>query len=120
MAAHNEIGKKGEVLAAKFLSEKGYSVLCTNWYYGKGEIDIIAKRNETMIFVEVKTRESNAFGEPETFVTKKKQRILVKTADAFIQSKNIDLESRFDVISVILGKNNFEIHHFEDAFYPLA
>lgn len=120
MAAHNEVGKKGEELAQKFLSENGYQILCTNWHYGKGEIDIVAKKDETMIFVEVKTRENNAFGEPETFVTKKKQKQIIKTADAFIQMKNIDLESRFDVISVILGKNNFEIHHFEDAFFPMA
>ena len=120
MAKHNETGKKGEEIAARFLAEKGYIILNSNWYFGKGELDIIAKKDNIMVFVEVKTRESNTFGEPETFVTRKKQKQLVKTADAYIQLKNIDLESRFDVISVILGKNDFKINHIEDAFYPLA
>lgn len=120
MAQHNETGKHGEVLATKFLSEKGFKIICNNWYYGKGEIDIIAKKDETMVFVEVKTRESNVFGEPETFVTRKKQRQIIKTANAYILLKDIYLESRFDVISVILGKNKFEIHHIEDAFYAIA
>ena len=109
-----------EELASKFLSEKGFQIICSNWHYGKGEIDIVAEKDNTMVFVEVKTRESNIFGEPETFVTRKKQRQVIKTADAYIQMKNIALESRFDVISVILGKNKFEIHHIEDAFYPIA
>lgn len=120
MARHNEKGKRGEELAAEFLSEKGFQVICRNWHYGKGEIDIVAKKENIMVFVEVKTRESNIFGDPETFVTRRKQKQVIKTADAFIQTKNIDLESRFDVISVILGKNKFEIHHIEDAFYPIA
>lgn len=120
MAQHNETGKRGEEIATKYLSEKGFIILCNNWYYGKGEIDIVAKMADKMVFVEVKTRESNVFGEPETFVNRRKQRQIIKTADAYIQTKNIDLESRFDVISVILGKNKFEIHHIEDAFYPLV
>ena len=120
MAKHNETGKRGEEIATKFLSEKGFIIICNNWHFGKGEIDIIAKKENTMVFVEVKTRESNVFGEPETFVTRKKQRQIIKTANSYILSKDIDMESRFDVVSVILGKNKFEIHHIEDAFYPIA
>lgn len=120
MAIHNELGKLGEKLASEHLAGKGYSILFMNWTYGKGEIDIIAQKEQQMIFVEVKTRKSNIFGEPETFVTRKKQRQIIKTADAYIQLKDISLSSRFDVISVILGNNKSEIHHLEDAFYPLA
>lgn len=120
MAKHNETGKRGEELATKFLAGKGYTILCNNWYYGKGEIDIVATRDDKMIFVEVKTRESNVFGEPEASVTRRKQRQIIKTADAYIQTKDINLESRFDVISIILNNKKHEIHHIEDAFYPLA
>lgn len=120
MAQHNETGKQGEESAARFLSEKGYTIICCNWRFGKGEIDIVSKKGDTMVFVEVKTRASNDFGEPETFVTRKKQRQIIRTADAYLRLKNIELESRFDVISVINGKGNVEIQHMEDAFNQLV
>lgn len=119
MAQHNETGKQGEEIAARFLSEKGYTVICSNWHFGKGEIDIVSQKDNIMIFVEVKTRASSDFGEPETFVTKKKQRLIIRTANAYLRSKNIELESRFDIISVITGKDTIEIQHIEDAFNQL-
>lgn len=118
MAQHNEKGTKGEELAATFLREKGYTVLETNWRFKNLEADIIAVEKGVMILVEVKTRTSNFFGEPETFVNKQKQTNLRKAANGYIQHKQLDLEVRFDIISVILGKNDeqVKINHIPDAF----
>ena len=118
MGEHNELGKKGEEIARKFLLKKGYKIIATNWRYKKEEIDIIAKHENKIIFVEVKTRTSSYFEAPEQAVTKKKQRFLINAANEFIQSNNIDTEGRFDIISVICNSNAEEINHIEDAFYP--
>ncbi len=116
MAEHNDTGAKGEELASTFLQNKGYSVLETNWRFKNLEADIIAIINKTLIIAEVKTRKSNYFGEPETFVNKQKQKNLIKAAHEYIQRNNLDLEVRFDIISIILGTNQMKINHIEDAF----
>jgi putative endonuclease len=118
MAEHNEKGTKGEELAATFLKENGYTVLETNWRFKNLEADIIAVANGVMVVAEVKTRTTNFFGEPETFVNKQKQANLRRAANAYIQDKQLDLEVRFDIISVILGKNEeqVKINHIPDAF----
>jgi putative endonuclease len=120
MADHNILGKKGEELAAEFLSEKGYEILETNWSQIGSEIDIIARMEKTLVVVEVKTRKGNYFGEPEAFVNKTKQKNLIKGAGAYVQKYNLDLEVRFDIVSVIHPPSGeFKIQHIEDAFYPL-
>ena len=116
MAEHNDTGAKGEELASTFLQNKGYSVLETNWRFKNLEADIIAIIDKTLIIAEVKTRKSNYFGEPETFVNKQKQKNLIKAAHEYVQRYNIDLEVRFDIISIILGKDQMKINHIEDAF----
>jgi putative endonuclease len=116
MAEHNEIGVKGEELAVSFLLKKGYIILETNWHFKNLEADIIATIDKTLVMVEVKTRNSNYFGEPETFVNKQKQKNLIKTANEYIVRKTIDLEVRFDIVSVTLGNNQIKINHIEDAF----
>ena len=118
MAEHNNTGKKGEEMAATFLREKGMTILETNWRFGYLEADIIAKFEKTLVVIEVKTRKSNYFGEPESFVTKQKQKNLIKAANEYIERKNLDLEVRFDIISIVLNDYN-AIKHIEDAFYPL-
>jgi putative endonuclease len=121
MAEHNDTGKKGEQLAVDFLKSAGYQVLEINWNFKKYEVDIIARQNESLIIAEVKTRSGNYFGEPEAWVTKVKQKNLIKGAEAYILLNNLDLEVRFDIISVILPqKGEPKIHHIEDAFYPLV
>ena len=73
MAYHNELGKIGEKLAAEYLINKGYEILAQNFYFDKAEIDIIAKKdNNTLVVVEVKTRNSDFFGDPQVFVTPSK------------------------------------------------
>ena len=118
MAEHNELGAEGEKLAVGFLKEKGYEILATNWRFGSDEIDIIAKYNGFLVIVEVKTRSTNAFGEPEIAVTKQKQRFLIRASQQFIIQKDINEECRFDIISIIIKNGKTTIHHIEDAFYP--
>jgi putative endonuclease len=119
MAQHNDFGKKGEEMAVAYLRDKGYSILAENWIHKKSELDIVAQADNKLIVAEVKTRRGNLFGEPEEWVTKEKQRNLIKGAAAFIVEKNIDLEVRFDIISIIHSEKGTRINHIEDAFYPL-
>ena len=116
MAEHNDTGAKGEELAGTFLKNKGYSILETNWRFRNLEADIIAIIDQTIVIAEVKTRKSNFFGEPETFVNKQKQKNLMKAANGYIERYNIDMDVRFDIISIILGNNEMKINHIEDAF----
>jgi len=118
MAEHNDLGKAGEDMAAAYLAEKGFHILFRNWRYLKDEIDIVAETDTHIVFVEVKTRSNIIFGEPETAVTKKKQRFLVRAANACIDENKFTKEARFDIISVILPSHPLHINHIVDAFYP--
>jgi len=117
MADHNELGDLGEQLAAEYLQAKGYVILERNYRFQKAEIDIIAKHNNQMICVEVKTRNSDFFGDPQEFVTPGKVKLLVKAMDAYVTENDIDLDSRFDIIAVLKNKTTETITHYENAFY---
>ena len=117
MADHNETGKKGETIAAQYLLDKGYQILEKNWQNHHQEIDIIATKENELVIVEVKCRTGLPLVEPYTAVNRNKQNQLIKAANAYIQRKNIDMETRFDVISITLGKE-VQIDHIENAFYP--
>ncbi len=118
MAQFHELGKTGEEIASEYLQSKGYKILETNWRKGQLEIDIIALKDDTLIVAEVKTRSTNYFGEPEEFVTRSKQKNLVKAANSYVIFKNFDLEVRFDIISILVRGDQYKVHHIEDAFYP--
>jgi putative endonuclease len=118
MAEHNKLGEIGEKIALTFLVELDYKIIETNWRQRKFEIDIIAKDKEEIVFIEVKTRSTAIFGEPEEAITSKKQQHLVEGADCYIQEKEIDLDGRFDVISIVLNSTQKEIKHIKSAFYP--
>ena len=118
MAEHNKLGKRGEEIAIEFLIEKGYSILEHNWRSGKDEIDIIAVFENFLIIAEVKTRSTDYFGDPAEAVSDKKQSFLIRAADDYVNKNEIDLDIRYDIISIILKANNPIIHHIEDAFYP--
>ena len=120
MAEHNETGQKGEELAAAHLKSKGYKVLETNWRFKNLEADIIASIGDTMVVAEVKTRKTNFFGEPESFVSRQKQRNLIKAAHEYVLKHQLDLEVRFDIISVIMNNSGSQVNHIEAAFYPLV
>ncbi len=118
MAQHNDLGKKGEELALNYLRKNNYQILKTNWRFGKNEIDIIASDDKTLVIAEVKTRSTRFYGEPEVFVTKIKQRFLTKAAHAYIMQNNINLDTRFDILAVVITSNETKIHHIKNAFYP--
>ena len=118
MAEHNETGTKGEELAAGMLKDKGYEILEKNWRYNNLEADIIAKKKDLIIIAEVKTRSTSFFGEPEEFVNKTKKQNLIKTANAYLEQNQLELEVRFDIISVLISGEKTIVHHIEDAFYP--
>ena len=107
-------GNKGEILAAEFLQKKGFEVVAKNYRFKRAEIDLIVKRENWIIFVEVKTRTSTAFGEPEEFVDDHKTRNVYDAAEEYIYSTDWHGHIRFDIVSVKLGAE-IEIEHFEDA-----
>lgn len=117
MAQHNELGKIGEQLAAALLIKKGYTILARNYTFQKSEIDIVAQKEGSVVCVEVKTRNSSFFGDPQSFVTPKKIKHLVKAMNQFVIENEIDLEVRFDIIAVLKNDTTEELTHYENAFY---
>ncbi len=97
--------------------KNGYEVLERNFIFQKAEIDIIAQKEKELIIVEVKTRNSAFFGDPQDFVSNAKIKLLVKAANEYVISNNLDVEVRFDIISVIKNKQTEQLEHFENAFY---
>jgi len=122
MAAHNELGKKGEDLAEDFMTAKGFHILDRNYRYERAEIDLVALSMDPaeLVFVEVKTRSTNQWGHPEEFVTPEKQKLIFKAADAYLYEKNMwTVPVRFDIIAITLKQNQEPLfHHLEDAFRP--
>lgn len=116
MAKHNILGDKGEELAKQFLEKLGYQIIGMNWRERKFEIDIIAIDGQEIVFIEVKTRSTAYFGNPEEAVTAKKQEHLINGADFYIQKNEIDLECRFDVIAIVLNSKHKDIKHIKNAF----
>lgn len=117
MASHNELGKIGEELAAQHLLVKGYKILVRNYIYEHAEVDIIAQKDNLAVCVEVKTRNSDFFGDPQSFVTPGKIKQIVKVMNAYLEENDIELETRFDIIAVLKNKTTELISHYEDAFY---
>jgi putative endonuclease len=117
MAEHNDLGKFGEELSVDFLKKNGYDILETNWVFQKAEIDIIAKKDNILAIVEVKTRSSIEFGLPQDFVKPKKIQLLAKAVNEYVISNDLDLEVRFDIIAIYKEDKQFKIEHIEDAFY---
>ena len=116
MAQHNELGKKGEKAAANFLQNEGYKVVIQNWTMHRHEIDIIAEDDEFIVFVEVKTRTSRQWGNPEDFIGRAKIKRIVEAADLYLQLNDIDKPARFDIIASVWNGETFEIEHIDDAF----
>lgn len=114
MTDKKTIGDKGEQLAADYLVSKGFKIVARNYRHKHAEIDLIVQRNDWLIFVEVKTRSSADFGEPEDFVDTKKVNKLFEAVDEYIYSTNWPGHVRLDIVSVKLGAP-VQIEHFEDA-----
>ncbi len=116
MAKHYELGKQGEQLAIDYLIKKGYKIVARNWRFQKAEIDIIAIREEILVSVEVKTRSTNEFGNPQDFVNPKKIKLMVMAMNEYVLRKDLNLEVRFDIIAITKNKLDFDIQHLQDAF----
>ena len=111
-------GIAGEEMATNLLLQKGYRILERNWRCGHLEVDIIAETDDYLVIVEVKTRKSTAFGNPEIFVDRQKQRHLIRAAMYYAKFKCVTKEIRFDIISVINTPELKEVNHIENAFKP--
>jgi putative endonuclease len=117
MADHNELGKHGENLAAEHLRENGYEILETNWVFQKAEIDIIARKQNVLAVIEVKTRSGLEFGLPQEFVSRTKIGLLVKAVNEYVLVNDLDVEVRFDIIAIHKEAAGFGLEHLEDAFF---
>jgi putative endonuclease len=117
-----ELGKKGEDKALRFLKKNGYRIIEQNYVCKMGEMDIIAKEKDTLVFIEVKARTSMAFGPPQLAVTPFKQRQLSKVALHFLKEKKLeDMKARFDVVAILLPPEKEKIELIRNAFdlrYP--
>lgn len=116
MARHNELGKAGEEAAVELLLSKGYQILHRNWKCGRKELDIVARQQDTLVFVEVKTRQSDLYGNPFEAVSEIKIRRVMLAANAYVCHFKWDNPVRFDIISVILSKDGLKLNHIENAF----
>lgn len=112
------IGKHGEEIACEYLKAKGYKILARNVRTTSEEIDIVASMNNFLVIVEVKTRSSKRYGVPEDAVNYFKQKKLVDAADKYIAKHDISMETRFDIISIIINNANHSVNHIINAFSP--
>lgn|SRR5574344_1659045 len=120
MAVHNNMGQIGEQMALRYLEQQGYEILETNWRAGHLEADIIAYKDKTVVFVEVKSRKNDTFGSPETFVDRKKQQSYIRLANAYMLQHHRTEEARFDIITVILNASGCDIQHFPRAYSAIG
>jgi len=116
MAKHNDLGVLGETLAVEFLQKNNYRIVERNWRFRKAEVDVIAQKENVLAVVEVKTRSSDYFGNPQDFVNQKKIKLLTEAINEYVISRDLDVEVRFDIIAITKNKNKFDIEHLEDAF----
>ncbi|TNJ45414.1 YraN family protein [Tamlana fucoidanivorans] len=118
MAKHNDLGKKGEQLAVDYLIDKQYEIMARNYRFDKAEVDIIAKINNTLAIIEVKTRSGTDFGNPQDFVKPNQIKNLVKAVNEYVIVNALDVDVRFDIIAIVKTSNNtFDIEHLQNAFY---
>ena len=118
MAQHNQLGKWGEQIAREHLLTQGYAIDCVNTRIGAVEIDFIARKDDRIAFVEVKTR-SSSFVDPLSAIDNKKRQRLIRAANTYMRNIELPLEPQFDLIFIIgTPADGFTIEHIPDAFYP--
>ncbi len=115
----HDFGRHCEVMARNYLEENGYVILDTNWRSGHKEIDIIAKEGNMLVIVEVKARKNEDLANAEDAVNEKKIRNIVHATHNYILMKELNCDTRFDIITLILDQNGeYRLNHIKDAFYP--
>lgn len=114
------VGKRGEAIAASYLEERGYQILEQNWRCGRAEIDIIAKEGETLVFIEVKARQTSRYGQPARFFKTQQRDRIASAAGSYMEKTGHDWALRFDLISVVFSVDAAapQIEHIPDAFFP--
>lgn len=119
MAAHNELGKWGEEMAARYLMDNGYAILERDWHYQRRDLDIIASKDGLLVIVEVRTRRNIMYMQPEESVDYHKTRSIAIAANAYVKVHKINASLRFDIITVTgTPESEYQIKHIPDAFYP--
>lgn len=123
MATTNDIGDRGEDLAASHLEEVGYRVLERNYHFERNEVDLVCldpEQGGEIVFVEVKTRSGMDYGAPEASITEEKKQSLIEVARAYLHERQLEgAPARFDVVTVVLTDEGPEISHYENAFWAL-
>lgn len=125
MATTNDIGDRGEDVAAAHLEASGYEMLDRNYYFERNEVDLICRdpdEDGELVFVEVKTRRVSGYGPPEAAITEEKRQSLVAVARAYLHEQQLeDVPSRFDVVTVFFADDQApEIQHYENAFHAAS
>ena len=116
MAHHNKLGKDGELIAFMFLQKEGFHILKTNWCYQKSEVEIIAQKDGFLVFIEVTTRDSKNFGKAKEAIDKKQIMLYKDASDGYLEQYPSDSKISFDVIGIIIRKDETQIEYFPDAF----
>ena len=116
MTKHNKLGKEGELIAFMVFQRDGFTILETNWKFRKAEVDIIAQKDGFLIFIEVKTRISKKYGKSSDAIDKKKISLYKDAVEGYLEQNPTELEIRFDVINIIIGKDETQIEHIPNAF----
>ncbi len=118
MARRSDVGAWGEAIAARHLVERGYTLRERNWRHGHGELDIVAERGDAIVFVEVRTRRSDAYGRPQETISARKRAALIATAQAYLDAHDLhDVQWQIDVIAIELDSRNAtsQLEHIECA-----
>ena len=119
MAQHNELGKWGEEVAARMLTEKGYRIIARDWKDNHKDLDIVAVADDCLVIVEVKTRRNKDYMAPEQAVDYRKIKNITLAANNYVKTHRIDLQLRFDIVSIVGSEGGeCKIDHIENAFLP--
>ena len=119
MTDRKQTGNWGEALAHDYLQGLGYAIECSNFRHRRTEIDLVASYEDKLIFVEVKTRTTLAFGDPSRFYKHAQQRRVSRAASAYMELTNYDWEIRFDLIAILRrSADDYRLDHYEDVFFP--
>lgn len=116
MAEHNLLGIKGEDMAVEYLKENGHRIIQRNWRFSGYEIDIISEHQEYIVFVEVKTRSTSNWGDPEESIGIQRMRRMINGASNYLKLNSIDKPARFDILAIVMCNEEKKIEHIEDAF----
>ncbi len=108
---------RGEKIAEDYLRRQGYRIITRNYRHGRAEIDLVCRKSNWLIFVEVKTRSGLSYGFPEQHVSPSQVKRITAAAEAFSQELEVCMLHRFDIIGIIWHGSSYSLRHFEDAFY---